>query len=226
MSGWSYSGLWPTTAVGFRCCRLPTSAVRSLVSISSIMTANPIDQFWSGAVISVTTSKPWPMTLEWQPSPLLECFGQRWAAVPGQYVEGVENYLIEQLDPMISQHPLQSDICIPVNLPAESTSPAAASLPCRPSLKRSKLRGFASVLRTFVESCGFTFRKLVRQTFKSDSPPRHHQARRRSNRPSSMSLWDRGRDTRFARLEWTDNAAGHEDTARLAERVVRSSTRF
>src|SRR5947207_14494151 len=29
-----------------------------------------------------------------------------WAAVPGQYVEGVENYLIEQLDPMISQHPL------------------------------------------------------------------------------------------------------------------------
>jgi hypothetical protein len=149
-----------------------------------------------------------------------------WAAVPGQYVEGVENYLIEQLDPMISQHPLQSDICIPVNLPAESTSPAAASLPCRPSLKRSKLRGFASVLRTFVESCGFTFRKLVRQTFKSDSPPRHQQARRRSNRPSSMSLWDRGRDTRFARLEWTDNAAGHEDTARLAERVVRSSTRF
>jgi len=110
-----------------------------------------------------------------------------WAAVPGQYVEGVENYLIEQLDPMISQHPLRSDICIPVNLPEERTSPAAASQPRRPSLKRSSLRGFASVLRTFVESCGFTFRKLVRQTFKSASPPRHHQARRRSNRPPSMS---------------------------------------
>src|SRR5262245_37489009 len=110
-----------------------------------------------------------------------------WAAVPGQYVEGVENYLIEQLDPMIRQHPLRSDIYIPVNLPEERTSPAAASLPRRPSLKRRKLQGFASVLRTFVESCGFTFRKLVRQTFKSASPPRHHQARRRSHRPPSMS---------------------------------------
>ena len=99
-----------------------------------------------------------------------------WAAVPGQYVEGVENYLIEHLDPMISQHPLRSDICIPVNLPAERASPAAASLPRRPSLKRRKLRGFASVLRTFLESCGSTFRKFVRKTFKSASPQRHHQA--------------------------------------------------
>src|SRR5262245_58618143 len=87
-----------------------------------------------------------------------------WATVPGQYVEGVENYLIEQLDPMIGQHPLRSDIFIPVNLPAEKTSPAAASLPRRPSLKRKKLRGFASILRTFVELCGLTLRKPVRQT--------------------------------------------------------------
>src|SRR5262245_1319291 len=110
-----------------------------------------------------------------------------WAAVPEQYVEGVENYLIEQLDPMISQHPLRSDNCIPVNLPAERASPAAASLPLRPTLKRRKVRGFASVLRTFVESSGFTLRKLVRQTFRSASPPHDHQARGR-NRPPSMLL--------------------------------------
>jgi hypothetical protein len=83
-----------------------------------------------------------------------------WAAVPGQYVEGVENYLIEQLDPMISQHPLRSAIRIPVNLPAEKCSPAAASQPHRPPLKRRKLRGLASVLRTFVGSSGLTLRKL------------------------------------------------------------------
>jgi hypothetical protein len=87
-----------------------------------------------------------------------------WAAVPGQYVEGVENYLIEQLDPIISQHPLRSAIRITVNLPAEKSSPAAASQPHRPSLKRRKLRGLASVLRTFVGSSGLTLRKLVRQS--------------------------------------------------------------
>jgi hypothetical protein len=87
-----------------------------------------------------------------------------WAAVPGQYVEGVENYLIEQLDPIISQHPLRSAIRIPVNLPVERTSPAAVSLPHRPSLKRRKLRGFASVIRTFIESSGLRLRKPVRQT--------------------------------------------------------------
>src|SRR5262245_47262860 len=116
-----------------------------------------------------------------------------WAAVPEQYVEGVENYLIEQLDPMISQHPLRSDNCIPVNLPAERASPTAASLPLRPTLKRRKVGGFASVLRIFVESSGFTFRKLARQTFRSASPAQDHQARGRSNRPPSMLLlFDRG----------------------------------
>jgi hypothetical protein len=86
-----------------------------------------------------------------------------WAAVPGQYVEGVENYLIEQLDPIISEHPLRSAIRITVNLPAEKSSPAAAS-PHRSPLKRRNLRGLASVVRTFVESSGLTLRKLVRQS--------------------------------------------------------------
>jgi hypothetical protein len=148
-----------------------------------------------------------------------------WAAVPGRYVEGVENYLIEQLDPMISQHPLRSAIRITVNLPTERASPAAASLPCRPSLKRRKLRGFASVLLSFLESCGFTFRGLVRQTRKSASPPRHHQACRGSNRPPSMSLFDRGRDSRPRRLEWAENAMRTRQASQSALSAPRRGTR-
>jgi hypothetical protein len=142
-----------------------------------------------------------------------------WAAVPGRYVEGVENYLIEQLDPMISQHPLRSAIRITVNLPTERASPAAASLPCRPSLKRRKLRGFASVLLSFLELCGSTVRGLVSQT----SPPRHHQACRGSNRPRSMSLLIG--DTRPPRLKRTENAIRTRHASQSALSAPRRDTR-
>ena len=130
-----------------------------------------------------------------------------WAAVPGRYVEGVENYLIEQLDPIISQYPLRSAIRITVNLPTERASPAAASLPCRPSLKRRKLRGFASVLLSFLELCGFSVRGLVRG----------------SNRPRSMSLLIG--DTRPPRLKRTENAIRTRHASQSALSAPRRDTR-
>jgi len=44
-----------------------------------------------------------------------------WAAVPARYVEGVQNFLLDQLDPII-----RSSLCcaapVPVNLPQEKAS--------------------------------------------------------------------------------------------------------
>jgi hypothetical protein len=77
-----------------------------------------------------------------------------WAAVPEQYAAGVERYIVEQLDPMIRQNLIGSAARVPVNLPGESTSTAAVSLPHRPSMRRRKIRSLASVLRTFVKSSG------------------------------------------------------------------------
>jgi hypothetical protein len=73
-----------------------------------------------------------------------------WAAVPEQYAAGVEQYLVEQLDPRIRPDSMGSAAIVPVNLPTERTFTAAVPLRPRPSIRRRKFRSLASVLRTIV----------------------------------------------------------------------------